>query len=337
MARLSNQNIQEIISLYQSGMSPKDIGEKFGIYNNSVTRILRKKGIERNQAAEKVNEENVKYIIEQYKNGKSTIELSKELNIADSTVSRILNRNKVDIRPLEVSTRTFKINDSFFETIDSEEKAYFLGLLYADGSLSKKQYSCKIVLQERDAAIVEKFSNIFYGFTKTYKDIREFDTFTRTYIGSEVYSKKIHGDLCKLGCPPNKTFKIVFPKNDIVPDNLIHHFIRGYFDGDGCISIDKTSLHAVVEITSNVDFITGIHSYLNSNVRQNMVNKVTINKKNSQTASITITGYEDIYCFYNFIYKDAANFLQRKYDKFQDFLKDQEDKINALKIRDNTN
>ncbi len=55
--RLSKEETNEIIELYQNGMPPKDIGNKFGIYNNSVTRILRKNGIDRNQAAKQITKD----------------------------------------------------------------------------------------------------------------------------------------------------------------------------------------------------------------------------------------------------------------------------------------
>jgi len=74
---LTNNQIQEIIQLYNSGISPKEIGEKFAIFNNSVTRILRKQGIERNQAATKITKEQQDYIIKKYQEGISSETIAK--------------------------------------------------------------------------------------------------------------------------------------------------------------------------------------------------------------------------------------------------------------------
>lgn len=59
-------------------------------------------------------------------------------------------------------------------------------------------------------------------------------------IGGNVYgvhltSDKMFNDLCSHGCVPNKSLVLTFPKD--IPENLIHHFIRGYFDGDGSVFI----------------------------------------------------------------------------------------------------
>jgi DNA-binding transcriptional regulator LsrR (DeoR family) len=128
MKKLSNENISEIINLYQSGITPKEIGEKFQIYNNSVTRILKKHGVERNQL-EKVSQETCDLIIKEYTNGISSTIIANKLNINDSTVCRILKRNNIKIRPPEINKRTFNINQDYFENIDSEDKANFFKLL----------------------------------------------------------------------------------------------------------------------------------------------------------------------------------------------------------------
>ena len=66
MKKLSEETIKEIIDLYKRGIPPLQIGQKYGIMNNSVTRILRKRGIERNQHDERVSDENIKIIIDRY-------------------------------------------------------------------------------------------------------------------------------------------------------------------------------------------------------------------------------------------------------------------------------
>jgi DNA invertase Pin-like site-specific DNA recombinase len=112
MKRLNDQKIEEIILLYNSGVPPKEIGEKFGIMNNSVTRILRKKGIDRNQAADCIREdaEKVKYIIKQYTDGVSSEIIAKELGINGSTVCRILKKNNIIIRPSIENKRKYALD-----------------------------------------------------------------------------------------------------------------------------------------------------------------------------------------------------------------------------------
>jgi len=99
MAKLSEEQVKSIINLYNNGMSPKNIGEKFGILNNSVTRLLRRNGVARNQSKSvKLSEEKVQYIIEQYNKGSSTTVIAEELGIYDATVGKILKRNNIIMR-----------------------------------------------------------------------------------------------------------------------------------------------------------------------------------------------------------------------------------------------
>jgi DNA invertase Pin-like site-specific DNA recombinase len=98
MKKLDENQILEIIKLYQDGMTPKDIGDKFGIMNNSVTRILRDRGVDRTQL-KRVTEENIKIIIQRYTDGTSSEIIAKDLNIDGRTVCRILKRNNIEVRP----------------------------------------------------------------------------------------------------------------------------------------------------------------------------------------------------------------------------------------------
>ena len=125
--------------------------------------------------------------------------------------------------------------------------------MYAYGNLSKSCSGIKISLHEKDRDILEKFSNYIYGFIKMYEENRVLPSGEpRKYLTVPVYCKKMHSDLIALGSPPVKTFTIRFPGENIVPNNLLHHFVRGYFDGDGCISIANLS-HPVVDLALTWD------------------------------------------------------------------------------------
>jgi hypothetical protein len=315
MKKLSEETIKEIIDLYKRGIPPLQIGQKYGIMNNSVTRILRKRGIERNQHDERVSDENIKIIIDRYLEGKSSEIIADELNIDGSTVCRILKRNNIEIRPGEINKRHYKVNLDYFENIDTEEKAYFLGFLYADGSLSSKGNDVRIVLHPKDIDILERFSKIIYGTVKLEETAP--DEAGRIYKRFCVTAKKLHDDLTKWGCTPNKTFTIRFPKN-LLSDDLLRHFIRGYFDGDGCISIANT-LRPVIDFSSNIVFIQELKAYLES--KDFICNKIGINKENELSGNVQMTGLTNIARMYYFMYDGASIYMNRKYNIFQEFLK----------------
>jgi hypothetical protein len=137
MKKLSETTINDIIRLYQAGKTPAQLATQFGIMNNSVTRLLRKRGIPRTQLIKFYrSQQSDQIIVNEYISGESSEVLAEKHNTGGNTIRRILKENGVKIRPSTENKRKYKINQDFFETIDTEEKAYFLGLLYADGSLS---------------------------------------------------------------------------------------------------------------------------------------------------------------------------------------------------------
>lgn len=327
MKKILDSEIQEIIRLYQLGKAPKEIGKQFGIFNNSVTRILRKHGVDRNQLI-KVSQEQVNTIIENYVSGISSEIIAANLGLNGTTVCRILQKNNIIIRPATENKRKYKISQDYFEIIDSQEKAYFLGLFYADGSLAETGFGIKITLHEKDRDILEKLSNIIYGFHKLKESnaILE-DGSIANYLTVNIYSKKMHQDLTRHGCMHNKTFKIRFPQEKICSE-LLWHFVRGYFDGDGCISITDIS-KPVVDFTSNLEFIKGVSKFLtNNNIK---CNKIEVNAKNPLIAKVQLTAINNIANFYSELYRNANLYMNRKYDLYQQFF----EKRKTFKINQN--
>ena len=143
-----------------------------------------------------------------------------------------------------------------FEIIDTEEKAYWLGFLYADGSVGSKEDKIELGLAEKDLKHIEKFRDFMNITNKiSYRES------TRSYRIS-FRSSKCKQDLINKGCIPKKSLILEFPNEKQVPNNLIKHFIRGYFDGDGSIAKNKNKVRAT--IISTEDFCWGIKNYLDS-------------------------------------------------------------------------
>lgn len=119
-------------------------------------------------------------------------------------------------------------------------------------------------------------------------------------------SKIMKNDLMDLhGIMPCKSYDVQFP---FVPKEYLHHFIRGYFDGDGYVNYP----------TYTVSFVGGSHSFMNSliqtlqeqNLKPNFINKKTHFR-------VILSGRKTIKLFSDWIYEDKELFLQRKYEIFQ--------------------
>ena len=152
----------------------------------------------------------------------------------------------------------YSMNENFFDVIDNENKAYFLGLMFADGNVQSNGnfYRTRLGLHKKDELIIEKFKKVI-GFNGPL-----YRTWDRTTI--QLANKKIGESLISHGCVLNKTLVLKYPQT--IPAHLTNHFIRGYFDGDGCLSLNKRwkQAGAGFSICGTQDMLQGISNELKS-------------------------------------------------------------------------
>lgn len=139
-----------------------------------------------------------------------------------------------------------KFNDTYFQIIDSPNKAYFLGLIYADGWVIYDEkvgtYELGLQLQSQDKYILEKLNQELGGVhdiihtPSRKKIIKGVETISNEQDILRVYSKQLVNDLMALNIVPNKTKCSLYP---IIPDKYFFDFLRGYIDGDGCYYINR--------------------------------------------------------------------------------------------------
>ena len=196
-----------------------------------------------------------------------------------------------------------------FETIDTEEKAYWLGFLYADGSVGSTDNRIELSLAEKDLKHIEKFRE----FTSIMNKI-SYREKTKSYRYS-FKSIPCKADLIKQGCVPKKSLILNFPNKEQVPTNLIKHFIRGYFDGDGWFT--NTNSCFQVGIIGTENFING---FLNVIEIENKHNKIFNVHREEGAKRYVFGAYQDVLNFLTWIYKDSHIYLDRKYEQYLDFI-----------------
>lgn len=134
----------------------------------------------------------------------------------------------------------YSYDKDYFKEINTEEKAYWLGFIYADGYVVKTSLSAElgIELNIKDIDHLKKFNKSIAGNVEVKKrsrfDSRTNNTYNMCFI--RFYSIQLVDNLINQGVFPNKHKDIKFPK---IKEDLVRHFIRGYFDGDGCIRIEE--------------------------------------------------------------------------------------------------
>lgn len=214
--------------------------------------------------------------------------------------------------------RKYTLDETVFDHMN-EVSAYWLGFLYADGYNSETKMSISLSLAEQDKNHVEKFKNFLKSNKniKIYSPTREGEQNMHTLV---INSKKLSEKLRDLGCVQNKTFKIKFPT--FLPHELIKHFIRGYFDGDGSVGKyfikTKNNYNCSASIVSNKNFLQEISTIIGNNCGINFYLFEKFNGGKNDVKSISTNGSIQVYKFLSWIYNGSSVYLDRKYLKYEE-------------------
>ena len=225
-------------------------------------------------------------------------------------------------------TRKYDLIENYFEKIDTEDKAYWIGFLFADGCYYPPDGLVSVSLSFKDENFLCKFRDTIYpGCDRPLKyptrDVQSFGYGTSNPICRlDIYSKRMSDDLVSHGCVQAKTFKTSFPCH--IDDNLWSHFIRGVFDGDGSISAiklksgkQKNQSKVVITFTGFVPFLNQINEIISKECGLNPHRKIFHkNGTSSEVGSLSYNGIRQCIKIREYLYKDATIYMERKYDKF---------------------
>lgn len=247
-------------------------------------------------------------IITAYNNGLYLRNIEKLYHIDFRTIKKILLNNNIDYVPKIV--RKHQINEKFFDTIDSEDKAYFLGFLFADGAVSSNLYNIRLTLKSSDIDIIKKLDQCIYvDKTKDHVVIRKSKQLDNKYYASlDINSSYLVKSLINLGCTPRKSLVLKFPEIDLT---LHHHFIRGYFDGDGGINVKSKTF----VITSTYSFCKSAMEIIKANID---VNLHIYKYKN--VYRLTSHGRNQVTKILKYLYTTSNIYLERKYKLYNNLL-----------------
>lgn len=244
----------------------------------------------------------------------SSLKISKLFGVSSPTIQKLLKSECV-LRKVGESNIKYSQNNDYFKYINTEEKAYWLGFIYADGYITRSN-QLRINLAIKD-------ENHLVKFYKSIESDREVKYTDKTvgeniyygcyaYVASSDFTKKI----INKGCITNKSLILTFPTEDIVPSEFINHFIRGYFDGDGSIHIGRVNTTGYknyrVSFVGTYQFLTTLKNKLNCN-------DLKLEDRGTHF-SLQIYGNKQVFnVLRNFIYRDANISMDRKYEKYLEF------------------
>ncbi len=221
-----------------------------------------------------------------------------------------------------------KFNEDFFEVIDSEIKAYWLGFIYADGCVKVHRGTKYISIKVQDKEICDNFIRDIEGSftTKTYMMKKINSEERREVYLAECSSKKMFSDLNKLGVVERKSLILTFPTEQQVPKHLMPHFIRGYFDGDGTVITGTRFGHTYSKVKTpyikigfngTKEMLEGINKYIPETMSIHKEKR----RPDTNTYFCYKSGTKTIKKIFDYLYKDATVYLSRKYQKFKDYYK----------------
>ena len=301
---ISDEQELEIIDLFlNTKMSLINIAKQYDRKSKDfIYKILEKHNIDKNRrhVANKFSEKEIQEIIEIYQTKNiPCAKIGKQYNVAESTIVRILKNNNIEIRRHYANT----FNEYYFDEIDTSNKAYLLGFLYADGCINKNNV-VSIVIHKKDIEILQMFKKEL----NASNEISELKS--KPHVRISFCSKHMCDTLINIGCGHNKTDSLSFPD---IPEQYKYDFIRGFMDGDGCISLinKEDRKYISLSFTGTLDMMQELKSTFNVN------NKIQF-YRNSYALHIGKT--KDVLRILNNIYFNADLYMKRKYKKYQEYI-----------------
>lgn len=242
------------------------------------------------------SEINIKYVNQYILENKTLKEICDSSGISRKILTRWIVQSGYKIRP----KKKLDYDETLFDNIDTEEKAYWLGFIYADGYVSDKS-NFEISLSLKDTSHLIKLGKLLNYTVK------------KDHFRCRLSISNLHltDSLKRHGVIPRKSLIATFPEH--LDNCLIRHFIRGYFDGDGCISVSTKppSYQITVSILGTLNVLCNIEKKSNVSFY-----KAHDKRHHTDCYSMRIYSHEDKYDFLKYIYENSTIYLNRKYNLY---------------------
>lgn len=253
-----------------------------------------------------------------YKEGKTAIEIYTCLGIKyHQPVYNFFQKRGWD-RSGKINKKTYRVNDDFFRVIDTEEKAYVLGFICADGHVCRDRLC--IAIAERDRDILEKIKAALQS-NHPIKKIQKINPYKRsprkilTLVSLMIGSVHLVKPLVDRGLAGKKTYILNGDILKYIPKYLMRDFLRGYFDGDGNVFFGKkydSGCKYNINVCGNRDFLlSSFQVYFPSH------NKLYKDLYSKQCYVWKISQRDKVRDFMYYLYNNSSISLLRKYTEFR--------------------
>lgn len=299
--------------MYLTGSTQSEIGKLYGVSRVSISNIIHSYKIEHRNPSSKsqFSEEDLKYMCQLYDDGLTCEQVASVLGVSESLINYWFKKLNKKTRSNTINSRKYTLDEHYFDVIDTQDKAYILGFLYSDGCNFTDANRILLSLQEEDRHILESIKECVQTNAPLYlNEEHKKNTKHKNQYVLTMRSKHMSKVSSDMGMVKAKSLILEFPTN--ITKELMPHFIRGYFDGDGVFPRNKTSYTLGILGTEN--FCIVLQSILEENGIESDIKNV--NDPSNSTRQLYIRRKENSKKFLEYIYKEANLYLFRKYDLY---------------------
>jgi len=253
-----------MVAAYIAGDSLRKAAALFGYSKNICSDELKRRGIKRREGQKVIPQEHKDKMVSAYLAGNTLKEAAALFGYSRCACSNELKKRNILRRQRKDygTSRKYAVDESFFDIINSEAKAYWLGFLSADGSIRKN--AVQLGLAARDREHLVKFLAAIKSEHPIYEWVEESWGKEYPQAAVTIYSTKLSAALQVLGVIERKSL-IIKPCQQ-VPKRLIHHYWRGCVDGDGWITRDKAKRHNspywIIGLAGSKEMVRGFDTWV---------------------------------------------------------------------------
>lgn len=303
----AEEDYKNIQTLYESGHTIKYIAKEiFHCRESTISNIIKEKGYVKPVLSSRyftLQDENT--ICELYQTGKYTQKfLAEKYSVCPEVIRNILRAHNIEIKK-SVRKIDLELQEDYFSQIDSAEKAYLLGYLFADGNIYKNQLTLE--LHYKDIEILHLLQKELHSSnTISYRKRNNTEM-----CSCRICSEQIRKDLEKYGIVPDKTHQTKHLPE--IPSLFLRDFLRGLLDGDGWITKDKQGYYHIGFVNNYESVCQEFQDRCNSLIEHKTKAKIT-NKGNNSGYVAQFQSKESVKQLAIALYKDSTCYLTRKYN-----------------------
>lgn len=305
---VSAEQEEAIIAEYMAGATMREAAAKFGYSRIVTTRLFRERGITARDR--RVSQDIRDAMVADYLSGMPSTAVAARYGVHFSLCLAAIREAGLEPRSISEASRTYTLNEAFFQSVESEQQAYWLGFITADGCVHNRGVS--ISLAGRDGDHLHKWASA----VETALPVREYTYQGKPYASHAITSARMVADLVALGITERKSHTA---QPWVGRTDLMRHYWRGVFDGDGSISVSRSRPTGSSKWTMNLG---GTHAIVTA-FRSFVEAHTGLSPKIHPVASIftiAYTGNAGPKAVATLLYGGATIYLDRKFELAQQVL-----------------